>query len=136
MIGRLFWTFYGNAFSMCNLIVADGRSDFSEWVKDNEPGVLAYSIFTRPKAPAEVYLFGRYKDQKAMEDHGAAPEHQEVVYGDLSLEVSTVADEFCRKHMMAQLDTSAPQPTTLWQEVEDSFVSNAFGGASQTDAKI
>ncbi|KAK3058068.1 hypothetical protein LTR09_001145 [Extremus antarcticus] len=119
MIGRLFWTFYGNAFSMCNLIVADGRSDFSEWVKDNEPGVLTYSIFTRPKAPAEVFLFGRYKDQKAMEDHGAAPEHQEVV-----------------KHMMAQLDTSAPQPTTLWQEVEDSFVSNAFGGASQTDAKI
>ncbi|KAK5171807.1 uncharacterized protein LTR77_003443 [Saxophila tyrrhenica] len=54
-------------------------SDFAGWVKENEPGVLTYAVFTRPKAPKEVMLFARYIDREAMDDHGEAPEHQEVV---------------------------------------------------------
>jgi quinol monooxygenase YgiN len=52
---------------------------FAPWVRENEPGVLTYAGFTRPKAPDEILLFVRYKDKKAMIGHDKAPEHQDAV---------------------------------------------------------
>ena len=53
---------------------------FTPWVEANEPGVLTYASFVRPKAPEEVLLFVRYADRKALGAHSGAPEHVEVVY--------------------------------------------------------
>lgn len=47
-------------------------------MKTDEPDVLTYAAFTRPKAPKEVVLFVRYKDTKALKAHSIAPEHQDV----------------------------------------------------------
>ncbi|KAK4547006.1 hypothetical protein LTR36_001226 [Oleoguttula mirabilis] len=81
---------------------------FAHWVRVNEPGVLTYAIFTRPKAPKEILLFVRYEDTKALKGHDKAPEHQVVV-----------------KKLGQMVDATS---TTLWKEVKDSFVSNAVGG--------
>jgi len=49
-------------------------------VRANEPDVLTYATFTRPKAPKEILLFARYKDGRAMKGHSTAPEHVDLVY--------------------------------------------------------
>ena len=49
-------------------------------MRANEPDVLTYATFTRPKAPEEILLVVRYKDTKALKGHSVAPEHQELVY--------------------------------------------------------
>lgn len=46
-------------------------STFAEWVKVNEPGVLTYSIMTRPKAPEEILFFERYDSLEALGRHGS-----------------------------------------------------------------
>jgi quinol monooxygenase YgiN len=58
----------------------DVLKGFTSWVDTNEPGVLTYATFTRPKAPDELLLFVRYGDDKAMQAHNGAPEHVTVVY--------------------------------------------------------
>ena len=55
---------------------------FALWVRKNEPGVLTYAGFTRPKAPKEIFLFVRYKEKNAMIGHNKAPEHQDAVLVD------------------------------------------------------
>nr|OQO24185.1 hypothetical protein B0A51_07823 [Rachicladosporium sp. CCFEE 5018] len=67
--------------------VLDGLREFSKWVEREEPGVLSYGVFTRPKAPTEVLLWVRAA-QKLMGPH---------------------------------LDLKKTE-TTVWREVEDSFV--------------
>lgn len=42
---------------------------FIDWLKDNEPDTLSYTIFTRPKAPNEVLVFERYNSVSAFEGH-------------------------------------------------------------------
>jgi len=54
--------------------------DFAPWVQAEEPGVLTYAIFTRPKAREEVMLFVRYEGTKALKMHSGAAEHVVVVY--------------------------------------------------------
>jgi len=56
-----------------------GGRPFAKWVTDNEPGVLTYALFARPKAPKELLLFVRYEDTKALKAHSNAPEHVDVV---------------------------------------------------------
>jgi len=58
--------------------------EFAPWVQAEEPGVLTYAIFTRPKAREEVMLLVRYEGTKALKGHSGAAEHVVVVY-DLSL---------------------------------------------------
>ncbi|KAK3619139.1 hypothetical protein LTR56_017617 [Elasticomyces elasticus] len=88
--------------------VLDVLQGFVLWVEENEPGVLTYAIFTRPKAANEVLLFVRYADRKVLKAHAEAPEHVEVV-----------------KALAAQQKSNTTQ---LWKEVQDSFVSNIEGG--------
>ncbi|KAK5676610.1 hypothetical protein LTS10_010911 [Elasticomyces elasticus] len=88
--------------------VIDVLRGFVTWVEENEPGVLTYAIFTRPKAANEVLLFVRYADSKALKSHAEAPEHVEVV-----------------KALAAQQKSNTTQ---MWKEVQDSFVSNTEGG--------
>jgi quinol monooxygenase YgiN len=64
----------------CILLALTIASHFADWVKENEPDVLTYSVFTRLKAQDEILLFVRYKDGKALRSHNVAPEHQQVVY--------------------------------------------------------
>ncbi|KAK5123309.1 hypothetical protein LTR85_002739 [Meristemomyces frigidus] len=91
--------------------VLEFMKPFAQWVRANEPGVLTYAIFTRPKEPKEILLFVRYKDTKALKSHDKAPEHQAVV-----------------KKLGQMLENNIGKTTTLWLEVQDSFVSNAVGG--------
>ena len=53
---------------------------FATWVHANEPGVLTYALFTRPKAPNELLLFVRYADVAALKGHSNAPEHVAILY--------------------------------------------------------
>jgi len=55
-------------------------NDFAPWVQAEEPGVLTYAVFTRPKAKEEVMLFVRYEGTKALKGHSGAAEHEVVVY--------------------------------------------------------
>lgn len=41
-------------------------------MKDNEPGVLTYSVMTRPKAPTEVLMFERYQDDRSLKAHDSS----------------------------------------------------------------
>jgi len=95
--------------------VLDFMKPFGQWVRTNEPGVLTYAIFTRPKAPKEILLFVRYEDAKALKGHSVAPEHKVVV-----------------EKLGEMLENDISKTTTLWQEVADSFVSNAIGGDGAT----
>ncbi|KAK0941902.1 hypothetical protein LTR29_006628 [Friedmanniomyces endolithicus] len=76
--------------------------DFAPWVQAEEPGVLTYAIFTRPKAREEVMLFVRYEGTKALKMHSGAAEHVVVV------------------KKLKELQKGSE--TTLWREVPDSFV--------------
>lgn len=84
---------------------------FAQWVQDNEPGVLTYAIFTRPKAPHEVLLFVRYKDTAALKYHDTHPEHRKVV-----------------RTLSGLVTNDMKTSTTLWLEVPDSFVGEQVGG--------
>lgn len=55
-----------------------GRT-FIPFVRDEEPGVLTYAVFTRPKAPREVMVFVRYGDGKALRAHAEVKEHERAV---------------------------------------------------------
>ncbi|KAK1068376.1 hypothetical protein LTR12_013739 [Friedmanniomyces endolithicus] len=76
--------------------------DFAPWVQAEEPGVLTYAVFTRPKAREEVMLFVRYEGTKALKMHSGAAEHEVVV------------------KKLKELQKGSE--TTLWREVPDSFV--------------
>ncbi|KJX98524.1 hypothetical protein TI39_contig407g00002 [Zymoseptoria brevis] len=89
--------------------------DFVTFVRDEEPDVLTYAIFTRPKAEKEVMLFVRYKDMKALRTHSKCPEHDEVV-----------------KKIVKCIENDMSTSTTVWQEIEDSFVSTEVGGPSSS----
>jgi len=52
---------------------------YTEWVKENESGVLTYCTMTRPKEPNKVMLFERYKDHKALGAHGSTNEFKAML---------------------------------------------------------
>ncbi|CAK4034731.1 Hypothetical predicted protein [Lecanosticta acicola] len=113
----------GNLVSLTKFIgkkegVLKALESFLPFVENKEPFVLTYAIFTRPKAPKEVLLFVRYKDSNAMKSHSKAPEHVAVV-----------------KEIMKHAENDIGKSTSVWQEVEDSFVSNQIGG-HQTAPKL
>lgn len=91
--------------------------NFLPFVRNQEPGVLTYSTFTRPKAAREVLVFARYRDGKALETHGEAREHG-------------VAVEAIRSYLDPDFDFE--KSTTLWREVDDSFV----GGVAEIKQKL
>ncbi|KAK5136233.1 hypothetical protein LTR08_003840 [Meristemomyces frigidus] len=102
--------------------VLDFMTPFAQWVRANEPGVLTYAIFTRPKAANELLLFVRYEDTTALKGHDKAPEHQDII-----------------KKLSQMITNDIGQTTTLWKEVDDSFVSNAVCGgkaAHGTSSKL
>lgn len=85
------------------------------FVKDQEPDVLTYAAFTRPKAPKEVMIFVRYKNLAAFKHHSNAPEHTDVA------------------NKLSQLiENDMATSTTLWQELDDSFVSTQVGGPANS----
>ncbi|KAF2161752.1 hypothetical protein M409DRAFT_58829 [Zasmidium cellare ATCC 36951] len=88
---------------------------FVPFVKEKEPFVLTYAVFTRPKAPKELLLYVRYTDSKGMQSHSKAPEHVEVV-----------------KEIMKHTEGHMSKSTTIWKEVDDSFVSTVEGGPTDS----
>nr|OQO25056.1 hypothetical protein B0A51_07435 [Rachicladosporium sp. CCFEE 5018] len=84
--------------------VLDGLREFAKWVDREEPDVLSYGVFTRPKAANEVLVWVRYVNGKAVRSHDEAPEHRAA-----------------QKLMGPYLDMKKTE-TTVWREVEDSFV--------------
>ncbi|TKA32351.1 hypothetical protein B0A50_01457 [Salinomyces thailandicus] len=91
---------------------------FAAWVAAKEPGVLTYAILTRPKAPKELLLVVRYEDKKALRAHSEAPEHVEIV-----------------EKLSRALENSVAGSTTLWVEIEDSFVAENLATGS-TSSKL
>lgn len=89
----------------------DRCRSFVPFVREKEPFVLTYAVFTRPKAPKELLLYVRYTDAKGMGSHSKAPEHVAVV-----------------KEIMKYTEGDVSKATSIWKEVEDSFVSTVEGG--------
>lgn len=85
------------------------------FVREKEPEVLTYAAFTRPKAPKEVMMFVRYKDSKALRAHSSAPEHDAVV-----------------EKLSQLIENDFDSATTLWKEIDDSFVSTQVGGPTSS----
>lgn len=88
---------------------------FVPFVRNKEPDVLTYAVFTRTKAPKELLLFVRYRDSKAMKSHSNAPEHVAVV-----------------KEIMKHTEGDMSKSTSVWQEIDDSFVSTVEGGPTDS----
>ncbi|KAK0922605.1 hypothetical protein LTR91_004380 [Friedmanniomyces endolithicus] len=88
--------------------------EFAPWVQAEEPGVLTYAIFTRPKAREEVMLLVRYEGTKALKGHSGAAEHVVVV------------------EKLKELQKGSE--TTLWREVPDSFVEETEVGGGDARA--
>ncbi|KAF2212237.1 hypothetical protein CERZMDRAFT_97514 [Cercospora zeae-maydis SCOH1-5] len=84
---------------------------FVGFVREKEPGVLTYAAFTRPKAPKEILLVVRYVDRKAMMGHSQCQEHVDVV-----------------KKILPLIENDMGKSTTVWQEIDESFVSTQAGG--------
>lgn len=84
-------------------------------MREKEPFVLTYAVFTRPKAPKEIMLFVRYTDAKGMGSHSKAPEHVAVV-----------------KEIMKHAEGDISKSTSIWKEIEDSFVSTVEGGPTDS----
>ena len=51
---------------------------FAEWVKENEPDVLTYSLMIRPKAPNEILMFERFRDVNALAGHGSSKRFKDI----------------------------------------------------------
>ena len=78
-------------------------------------------------------MFVRYEDTKALKLHDKAPEHQEVVYVGLpviQLQQCRITDWWNSTKLGQMITNNIGQTTTLWKEVDDSFVSSAIGGDS------
>ena len=72
-------------------------------------------------------------DTKALKLHDKAPEHQEVVYVGLpvvKLQQCRFTDQLNSTKLSQMITNNIGQTTTLWKEVDDSFVSNAIGSDS------
>ena len=86
----------------------------------------------------------RYRDVAALKKHSNAPEHVDILY--VSSTSSTFAIVSCqdveangishRKELDPLLNNGVDQSTTLWKEVEDSFVSDVIGGDQKAEAKL
>jgi hypothetical protein len=50
--------------------------------------------------------------------------------------VIRLANVFIRRDLSKLMEKGAMQSTTLWQEVEDSFVSNVVGGQGTAGSKL
>ncbi|KXT14672.1 hypothetical protein AC579_6402 [Pseudocercospora musae] len=85
--------------------------DFVPFVRAQEPEILTYALFTRPKAPKEVLLFGRCIDEKAAHAHSVTSQHTAVV-----------------EKLVKLVENDLATSTSMWHEVDDSFVSNKAGG--------
>lgn len=59
--------------------VVKALEGFVGFVREREPGVLTYAVFSRKKAPREVVLVVRYRNKEALRQHAEAREHVDVV---------------------------------------------------------
>ncbi|CZT16802.1 uncharacterized protein RCC_02636 [Ramularia collo-cygni] len=91
--------------------VLHALEDFIRFVRDEEPFVLTYAAFERKKNPKELLLFVRYRDTDGLRRHSRAPEHTDIV-----------------TKLSGLLENDITKETTIWKEVEDSFVSTQVGG--------
>ncbi|RFU30802.1 hypothetical protein B7463_g5545, partial [Scytalidium lignicola] len=88
-------------------------SNFAKRVKVSEPGVLTYSVMTRPKAPTEVLMFERYQNENFLKAHEALKE-----LGDML------------KSMSPYLDSENIE-VSQWDELDNAFVGNIVGGGEK-----
>ncbi len=91
--------------------VLTSNSKFCEWVRENEPGVLTYTVMTRPesKKSTEIVMYERYKDVASFKAHGGSKEFKAMFKG--------------------LLPYINPKETKMaeWGEIEGSFTGNEVG---------
>jgi quinol monooxygenase YgiN len=77
---------------------------FAEWVKHNEPATYTYAVLVSSANSREVMMFERYRDAKAIAEHGARKEFKAMFK-----EIAPFVEN--KKTVMAE-----------WEELEGSFV--------------
>ena len=92
---------------------------FCEWVRENEPGVLTYTVMTRPdsKQSTEVVMYERYRDLDSFKGHGSSKEFKAMFKGLLP-------------HINPKMTRMAE-----WAEVGESFTGTKVGGG-EVKAKL
>lgn len=91
---------------------------FAAWVKENEEATYTYSVMVRRrKDNNEVIMYERYRDAKAIAEHGGRPEFKAMF-----------------KEILPHIQ---PKKTRMaeWSELDFSFVGEAANGA-QLPAKL
>ena len=58
--------------------VVKGLGEFAGWSRGSDMGVLTFALFTRKKAPREVLVYVRYRDEGAMRRIEGRPEYQNI----------------------------------------------------------
>jgi quinol monooxygenase YgiN len=56
--------------------VVNGLGEFAGWSRGSDYGVLTFAVFTRKKAPREVLVYVRYRNEGTMRRVEERPEHQ------------------------------------------------------------
>jgi quinol monooxygenase YgiN len=102
------------------LTTADDNSKFATWVQHNEPATYTYSVLVRDtqKASVEVMMFERYRDAKAIAEHGGRKEFK-AMFKEIAPFVNVKATR------MAE-----------WEELEGSWVGEAGKGTLGEGAKL
>ncbi|KAK5076649.1 hypothetical protein LTR64_005873 [Lithohypha guttulata] len=109
---------YGGIVMLAVFTCKEGKRDevvkvvgsYTEFVRENEPGVLTYCTMVRPKAPNQILLFERYQNSKALGAHGTTKEFKAMFKG--------IAPHIEVKQTKLQ----------QFEEFDNAFVSNVIGG--------
>lgn len=93
---------------------------FAAWVKENESATYTYSVMVRrtKKDNNEVLMYERYRDAKAIAEHGGRPEFKAMF-----------------KEILPHIQ---PKKTKMaeWSELDFSFVGEAAKGGSEGKAQL
>jgi quinol monooxygenase YgiN len=110
--------------------VVKGLDEFADWSRGSDTGVLSFAVFTRKKAEREVLVYVRYRDEATMRRVEDRPEFQNFWWVDSMVDDPDVEWfwqwQLCRTLAAPSL-VSEESNTSVWHEVEDSFVAPVVG---------
>ncbi|ETN40457.1 uncharacterized protein HMPREF1541_04734 [Cyphellophora europaea CBS 101466] len=100
--------------------VVDALSRFAAWVKDNESATYTYSVMVRRTKGEnnEVIMFERYRDAKAIMEHGGRPQFK-AMFKEILPHIQA------KKTKMAE-----------WEEVDYAFVGSEVGKPGKGQEKV
>ncbi|GAB7330813.1 hypothetical protein MBLNU13_g02354t1 [Cladosporium sp. NU13] len=84
--------------------VVKGLGEFAGWSRGSDSGLRTFALFTRKKAPREVLVYVRYRDEETMRRIEGRPEYQNIW------------------KLVAPLLVTDESKESVWREVDDSFV--------------